>query len=182
MFRTTSLYLLVIKVHNSVELTLHGCPVVIRQNMKTFCQFFLPLTLLVASASADEAPVKLEPVQVEEAPFGSLGISARARSTFWSIVNKDAKIKNMTVTEVASGSVADEKGLRAGDEVVKIDGTSIKDWSVRDITELWYQKEVGTLISFEITRGEAKEPKMFDLPIVKKPEKRATKVGEDINN
>lgn len=59
--------------------------------------------------------------------------------------------------------------------MVKIDGKPIAELSVREVTKLWYYKDVGDLISFEVVRGKAREPLVIELPIIKNPAKPPAK-------
>lgn len=80
--------------------------------MNALLRFLLLLVLVVTPAYAEEKPINLDPVEVNQNPFGSMGIGARARTPFLAWLNRDAKIKSLVISVVTPGSPASERGSR----------------------------------------------------------------------
>ncbi len=74
------------------------------------------------------------------------------------------KEKQLVVISPIEDTPAAEAGLKAGDKIVAVDGTSTKDMSLEEAVSL-IRGPKGTTVTLGIIRGKAKKPK--DYPIVR---------------
>jgi S1-C subfamily serine protease len=120
------------------------------------------LALIARAGEPPTPPTKLAPVTVNETPFGWLGIErVHFRPGLLAILNKSTKLKVLFIDSVVSDSPAHKAGILPKDEVLKIDGVSIRNISIKEMTQLLTEKEVGEVIAFEVRRRGLKEPLLF---------------------
>lgn len=108
------------------------------------------LLLPLASAIAEEEPVRLEPWVVKGDPINSFGFQLMI------VIDRDAKkIVRAFVGEVIEGSSAHRSGLQPNDEVVKINGRPLAGMESRidrdsELGRLLLAQRDGTMIDLEV--------------------------------
>jgi len=123
--------------------------------MKTLL-LLVALVSPVLLAAADKPPATedkmliLDPMVIRTEPTGSFAIEIGI-----TINPETKKIDRMFITDVMAASDADQAGLRAGDEIMKIDGRAVKEFDAifrkdSDLGRVLRDREPGDPIKLEI--------------------------------
>lgn len=98
-----------------------------------------------------------------------------AAAIFWSVsyVQGDRLTQTTSIGYVVPGSPADHIGLKTGDAILRVNGTTIDHWEA--ILQSMYLDNIGKDISIDITR--AQQPKNIIVPRAALPELQNTAFG-----
>lgn len=119
-------------------------------------------------------PVVLEPYQVEERPFGFLGIkhATVSLSPLKLIVGMNA-VKFLQIDELEAESPGTAAGVLPGDRIVNIDGVAITKMGLRKLKRMNRELEVGQKLRVEVLRPSDGSIRVIDVtvpPRAKKPQ------------
>jgi C-terminal processing protease CtpA/Prc len=138
-------------------------------------RFFLPLFMAAAVAAAQsnsrgDQPVVMAPVAVTAGPLGYLGITfdIDADVGFFSRVSDSTRIKSMVVSVVTKDSPSDLAGLMPRDQVLRIDGIPIKEYTIGALKGI-REKEKGDKAVFVVTAPGSKAERTIDVIVGRKP-------------
>ena len=95
------------------------------KSIRLLAALLFPVLLLAADKPSEkgEQILVLDPMMIRSVPIGSYAINVGI------MINSDTKkVDRMFVTGVQEKTDADEAGLQAGDEILKLDGRSVKEF------------------------------------------------------
>jgi hypothetical protein len=137
---------------------------------------FLLLLVLATIGRAGEAtkeePVQMAPVTVTENPLGWIGVMKfHGKTSPLALLTKSARMRNLFFDEIAPGSSGERAGLVARDEVLEIDGTPIREISIKELIRILSEKEVGDSVRLLVRHAGASEPSLLTVKIERPPRK-----------
>ena len=120
----------------------------------------------VICRAGEESPVRMAPLEVKEDPFGWIGVvKFHGKTTWLARITKSAKMLSLFFDEIVPSSAADRSGILAGDEVLKVDGTSVREMSIKELLQILSEKEVGATIDFFVLHKGALEPSLVKVKV-----------------
>jgi len=107
---------------------------------------------------------------VTAGPLGYLGITfdIDADVGFFSRVSDSTRIKSMVVSVVTKDSPSDLAGLMPRDQVLRIDGIPIKEYTIGALKGI-REKEKGDKAVFVVTAPGSKAERTIDVIVGRKP-------------
>jgi C-terminal processing protease CtpA/Prc len=118
----------------------------------------------VQSTSKADQPVVMAPVAVTAGPLGYLGITfdLDVDVGFFSRVSDSTRIKAMVVSAVTKNSPSDIAGLMPRDQVLRIDGIPIAEYTIGALKGI-REKEKGDKAEFVVTAPGSKAERTVDV-------------------
>lgn len=100
--------------------------------------------------AAAEQPTRLDPYQVDETPFGHLGLNSYAYFIGINYLVGGTPSTPWIVYGVYAGSPAHRAGIVVGDQIMAINGESVEKISRRQIRKLFGDSTAGTSVELEL--------------------------------
>jgi C-terminal processing protease CtpA/Prc len=129
-------------------------------------RLFMLMFLAAAAQSTSKAdqPVVMAPVAVTAGPLGYLGITfdLDVDVGFFSHVSDSTRIKAMVVSAVTRNSPSDIAGLMPRDQVLRIDGIPITEYTIGALKGI-REKEKGDKAEFVVTAPGSKSERTVDV-------------------